>query len=170
MDTSGSKGRPLFLPSKPTGNSPLGLGRLLLNSPIHLINTLVELGARFLAEIAELVLALLRRLGDPLVQLVLGAGVVDLRCRWVGLAVQSGASWRSNECKIRKEHERKGERETARRTDRSYSFVNGSASFLANVGTHLLGILAVRYLLAGLVGVDYSTLTKVSAESFLRSS
>lgn len=89
MDTSRSKGRrskgrPLFLPSKPTRNSSLSLSRLLLNSPIHLINTLVELGARFMAEITELGLAFLRVLGDPLVQLVLGAGVVDLGCRWVG--------------------------------------------------------------------------------------
>lgn len=64
----------LFLASKPARDSPLSFSSLLLNSAI----SLVDLLPRTLAELVKLVLAVLGDFGDTLVQLELGAGVVDL--------------------------------------------------------------------------------------------
>lgn len=65
----------LFLPAKPARDGALSISRLLLHAPIHL----VDFVSGVLAEPIELLLALLSDLRDTLVQLELGAGVVDLQ-------------------------------------------------------------------------------------------
>lgn len=64
----------LFLASEPTRDSPLSFSSLLFNRAISLIDRL----PRTPAELVKLVLAVLCGFGNTLVQLELGAGVVDL--------------------------------------------------------------------------------------------
>lgn len=72
-------GENLFAATKPTRHGPLSLRRLLLDRAIDVIDRLL----RVLAELVDLAFTLLRHFGDALVQLGLGAGVVNLTvCQW----------------------------------------------------------------------------------------
>lgn len=80
VDTDAASKSHLF-PAKPPRNSPLRLRSLLLNSAIRPVNAIVDLCPRFPRILADLVhrsLAVLFHLGNALVQLGLGAGIVDL--------------------------------------------------------------------------------------------
>jgi hypothetical protein len=83
--SKGGKRIKSLFPSKPTRQSPLCLSRLFLNRAIKLINLLVHLvnpSTDFIrclvTQLVNLVLAILSDLGDALVDLGLGAGIVDL--------------------------------------------------------------------------------------------
>lgn len=78
-DPSGTQEHHLFLASKPARGTALGLRSLLLNSAIHFVDTIVDLAPSVLAKLIELLPSILRHLGNLLIKLELGAGVVDLR-------------------------------------------------------------------------------------------
>ena len=65
----------LFLPTKPARYGALGLSGLLLHCTIHL----VDLVSSVFAEPIELILAVLSHFRNTLIELELGAGIVDLQ-------------------------------------------------------------------------------------------